>query len=189
MPRGGSLFILTSRDTGGNVYSPALEGSWVAVQVFCGSEKKVSSGLDHRGYETFVPSYKRNDHRERILFPGYVFCKFLCNPTFRIVSVPSVVRIVGAGPVPLAIPNQEIEGIQRIVASGYYAEAWKGIQTGQYAKVETGPLRGLIGIVKGVGRRARLVVVLTLLQRAVSVELDSECLAPLAEGKLSTCLR
>lgn len=90
----------------------------------------------------------------------------------KIVTAPGVIRIVGDGVGPLAIPAHEIEAIQRIVATNLATEPWPIPQIGQRVRIEFGPLRGIEGVMLLAKNEQRLVVSITLLQRAVAVEID-----------------
>jgi len=141
------------------------DGEWIAVQVRCGFEQTVSEGLQQRGYEQFLPSYKERRFRgsqientQRPLFPGYVFCRYIRVPRHRIVATPAVIRLVGAGSVPISIPDIEIDAIRRVVDSGLHSEPWKFLQVGQAVVVNRGALCGVRGILVSVRRGMRLLV-------------------------------
>jgi transcriptional antiterminator NusG len=170
------------------------DGEWIAVQVRCGYEKTASEGLQQRGYEQFFPSYEQRRSRgsqmetvHRPLFPGYVFCRYIRVPRHRILATPAVIRLVGAGNVPLSIPDVEIEAIQRVVNSGVYSEPWKSLQVGQSVIVNRGALSGLRGTLVSVRRGMRLLVSIGLLGRAVAVEVDAENVSPISGYNAPEC--
>jgi transcription antitermination factor NusG len=157
----------------------ASMGDWFAVQVWSGREHLSARHLAQRGYEVFLPHYREQRRWsdrlkvvERALFAGYVFCRFSPEIVGRIVTAPGVLRIVGDGTGPSPIPLHEIEAIQRIVAARLAAEPSGVPRAGQRVRIEDGPLRGIDGIVQVVKNQQRLVVAVSLLQRAVSVEID-----------------
>jgi transcription antitermination factor NusG len=159
----------------------SLAHEWWAVQVWAGREQRSAEQLRARGYEIFLPCYQerrrwsdRVKTIERALFAGYVFCRIVSPVAAKIVTTPGVIRIVGDGSGPLAVRSDEIEAIQRIVATQRSAEPWPYVQVGEYVRIEAGPLRGTEGIVQKVSNRYRLVVSVSLLQRSVSVEVDPE---------------
>jgi len=161
------------------------EGSWIAVQVRSGCEHAVQSGLQQTGYEEFLPTaVVRQSRRGTVrrvrsaLFPGYIFCRYIRYPRFRIVEIPGVIRLVGIGKTPLAIPETEIESIRRVVDSGVFAEPWDHIQTGQTVVVKNGPLKGLRGTFMRRSQTERLIVGVQLLGRAVAVEVNSNDVRP-----------
>jgi transcription antitermination factor NusG len=154
---------------------------WFAAQVWTGRELFCASHLRVRGYEVFLPCYC--EHRrwsdrvkrvERALFPGYVFCRLCGDVLAKIVTTPGVIRLVGDGKHPLPIPIDEIETIQRIVATGITARPWAFVQAGQRVRIERGPLRELEGLVLRTTHGNRLIVSIALLQRSVAVEIDAE---------------
>jgi transcription antitermination factor NusG len=153
---------------------------WFAVQVWSGREHLSAKHLSERGYEVFLPRYserRRWSDRikvvERALFAGYVFCRLAPEVFGKIVTAPGVVRIVGDGARPLPIPTYEIEAIQRIMASELATEPWSVPEVGQRVRIEVGPLCGIEGVVMTVKNEQRLVVSVSLLQRAVAVEIDA----------------
>jgi transcription antitermination factor NusG len=154
---------------------------WFAVQVWSGREHISAKHLRLRGYEIFLPCYRERRRWsdrvkviERALFAGYLFCKLNKNPEGKIITAPGVIRIVSDGQGPLPIPAQEIEAVQRIVETSLAAEPWPVPSVGQKVRIKLGPLCGIEGVVLVVKNLCRLVVSVSLLQRAVAVEIDSE---------------
>jgi transcriptional antiterminator NusG len=162
------------------------DGDWIAVQVRSGFERTVSEGLQQRGYEQFLPSYQQHRSRgsqketiQRPLFPGYVFCRYIRVPRYRILATPAVIRLVGAGNMLISIPDDEIEAIRRVVNSGLYSEPWRCLQVGQAVIVNRGALCGVRGTLVSVRQGRRLLVSIGLLGRAVAVEVDAEAVSPI----------
>ena len=117
---------------------------------------------------------------QRPLFPGYVFCRYIRVPRYRILATPAVIRLVGAGNTLISIPGVEIEAIRRVVNSGLYSEPWKFLQVGQAVIVNRGALSGVQGTLVSVGRGMRLLVSIGLLGRAVAVEVDADTVSPIS---------
>lgn len=159
------------------------DGEWVAVQVNGNAEKKVSVGLRERSYEHFLPTYTiRRAPGSRIpvempLFRGYVFCRWASSNAHRIVNIPGVIRIVGAGRLAIAINEDEIIAIRRIVNAKVLSMPWHYLVGGDRVRVACGPLSGLEGVVS-CRKRSYLVLNVTLLQRAVAVTIAPEHLVP-----------
>jgi transcription antitermination factor NusG len=161
------------------------DGAWIAVQVHCGSEVIVRDGLRQRRYEEFVPLYAKRVRQagsyrtvSKVLFPCYIFCRYIARPAYRIVEIPNVVRLVGIGKVPLRIPDAELEAIRRVVDSGLYSMPWRFLAKGQRIIVNRGPLLGVRGHLIEVRNDLRLVVSVQLLGRAVAVEIGSSDVSP-----------
>jgi transcription antitermination factor NusG len=172
----------------------ADEGTlWYALHVRARFEKVVSRNLRGKGYTEFLPLYRRtsrwSDRTKEIelpLFPGYVFCKF--NPTHRmpILTIPGVNSIVGIGKSLMPVEEQELSNIRTVLESDLYCEPWPFFQAGQAVRVLYGPLAGTEGVVTLVKNSYRLVISVNLLQRSVAVEIDRDCLKPVADQQLIT---
>jgi transcription antitermination factor NusG len=158
---------------------------WFALQVRTQHEKGVAQFLSGRNYEWFLPTYKcrklwsdRVKEVETPLFPGYLFCRF--NPLQRlpILQTPGVIQIVGYNRQPVAVEESEIQAIQMLVVSGLPKQPWPFLHTGDTVQIESGPLRGMTGILTDFKGKHRLIISITLLQRAVAVEIDSALVTP-----------
>ena len=164
--------------------------SWYALRVRSRHENTVSSHLQARGYESFLPLYKsqrrwsdRFKEIELPLFPGYVFCQF--NPLNRlpILTVPGIVHVVGIARTPVAIDETEIAALQTIVKSGLPRQPWPLLEIGHTVRIEHGPLCGVEGILLGFRGHQRLVLSVTLLQRSVAVQVDEVWVQPLPQHR------
>jgi transcription antitermination factor NusG len=154
--------------------------SWFALQVRGRQEFNISENLGSNGYEWFLPLYKSSKRwSDRIkqvdspLFPGYVFCRF--NPLDRlpILKIPGVIQIVGFNRQLVAVDEDEIRAIQALVASGIPNRPCPYLEVGDKVRIESGPLRGLEGLLVEFQGNHQLVLSVTLLQRSVAVKIDS----------------
>ena len=166
--------------------------SWYALHVKPRFEKYVTGQLSEKGYETLLPSYvskrKWSDRVKTLslpLFPGYVFCRFNVHARLPILVTPGVMAVVGVGKCPIAIEEEEIVVIQRVIDSGLPTQRWPYLNCGEKVRVEAGPLEGLTGIVVRMKGCDRLVVSVTLLMRSVSVEIDRNFVKPLGVRKVA----
>jgi len=161
--------------------------SWYAVNTRTTHEKRVASLLTCQGFEWFIPLYKcRRRWSDRIketdqpLFPGYVFCRFDLRSRVQILKTPSVLDIVGIRGVPTAIYEEEITAIQRMQHSGLELSPHPFMRIGQRVRINGGCLDGVEGLIQDVRKRRYLIVSVTLLQRSVSVEIDSAWAVPIS---------
>lgn len=152
---------------------------WFALYVKPRHEKNVAVILQSKGYEPFLPTYrhrvKYNKTFELPLFTSYVFCRIELSARLPVMTTPGVFSIVGNGPEPEAISEQELEGVRRMVQSGV-AVPWPYLTPGQQVSVESGPLQGVQGMVVDTSNEKWLVVSVNLLRRSVAVKLDREFL-------------
>jgi transcription antitermination factor NusG len=166
-------------------YPQVDPNEWFAVQVWAGRESRSAQYLELRGYDVFLPCYRgrrrlsdRMRTFERALFAGYLFCRMQKEVHAKVLTAPGVIRIVGDPCGPIAIPQIEIAAIRRIVDSQLQAEPWPFPEPGQHVRIDAGPLSGTEGTVLTVNDRRKLIVSISLLQRAVAVEVDPDWIAP-----------
>ena len=166
---------------------------WFALQVRAQRESQVAAHLGGKGYEFFLPSYScRKRWSDRIkkmeapLFPGYLFCRFDPHDRLPILKTPWLIQIVGFSHVLTPVDDEEINAVRRLVASGSAAEPWPFMAVGERVRIESGPLRGVAGILTQFKGNHKLVVSITLLQRSVAVEIDSALVMPERSVKRSS---
>lgn len=164
--------------------------AWFALRVRSNYERVAAMHLRSRGIEEFSPTYKaesqwsdRKKQVDRSVFPGYVFCRVDPEDRLPVLSVPGVVNLVAFGKGPEPIPDHEIEGVRKLVASGLLLAPWPFLKAGQRVLIEHGPLTGVEGILQEIKKTYRLVVSITLLQRSVSAEIDRAWIRPIGPPK------
>jgi transcription antitermination factor NusG len=167
-------------------------GRWYALYVRSRHERVVEGGLRGKGYSAFSPfcrtKRKRADRIAAVdvpLFPGYVFCHFDSDKRLPILTTPGIVRIVGPGNRPEPVDDTEITSIRTLALSGRPVQPWPFLRSGQRVRVQAGPLTGAQGIFLRVKDDDHLVVSIALLQRAVSVVIEKDVVAPLFFGERS----
>src|SRR5215470_7488959 len=94
----------------GEISRSASVPNWFALVVRPRHDKAVANGLQTKGFDTVVPTYKksrryatRTKEWDLPLFPGYVFCRFDACLRMPILTMPGVVGIVGAGSTPIPV--------------------------------------------------------------------------------------
>ena len=167
-----------------------LEPQWYALYTRSRHERFVATLLEAKGFSVFLPvreagrqvSHLRTRTVYFPLFPGYVFCRFVCNGEsyHRVISTQGVVSIVGTRQVPVPIPDEQIESIRRVVTCRTSYRPGTSCRHGDQVTVKSGPLTGLKGrLVRNKNERV-FVIVVELLKRAVLVDIDQNLLEPVA---------
>jgi transcription antitermination factor NusG len=161
------------------------EESWFALNVKPRHEKAVAAMLRGKGYEEFLPlmrcirGYGRNVKAVLIpTFPTYLFCRFDPLRRLPILTVPGVFSIVGFGSTPTPVDECELDNLRRVTRAGLNAVPCEIFRTGQRVRVLSGPLRGATGLFVAEKGKHQLVLSITLLQRAVCLEIDRDCVMP-----------
>jgi len=161
---------------------------WYAIQVRPKSERMVAQVLTGKGYEVFLPLCllrrrwsDRVTYVEQPVISNYVFCQLSDRAVAPVVTTPGVIRFVGCGRSLYPIAADEMEALQRIDAFRLRAEPWPCLHEGQLVEILDGPLRGIRGRLIKVKSADRLVITVSLLQRAVSVEVNVGSALPIQE--------
>jgi transcription termination/antitermination protein NusG len=156
---------------------------WFVVQVVPRLEKRVAFMLECKGYEQYLP-LMTEEARDRALerkplFPGYVFCRFRPDSRGLVVKTPGVIRLLGhrRGPVPLEA--DEMRNIHKIVDSGIPVQSCELITLGSKVVIESGPLRGIHGILIQIKGARRIAVSVEMLCRSITVALNAWEVRPL----------
>jgi transcription antitermination factor NusG len=166
--------------------------SWFGVYVQARHEKAVSSILQLKGLETCLPLIRKEhawSDRTKVIempaFPAYVFCHFEAERRGLVLSTPGVVSVIGAGRVPIAIPDEEMAALKVLERARCWAEPWPYLSVGDMVQIKRGPLEGLTGILAACRKKATVVVSVSLLQRSVAVELDRSVVEPVLSRSIS----
>ena len=158
---------------------------WFAANTGSCQEKRVAQHLSTRDIEFFLPVYRtisrwKNGLRatiERPLFPGYVFVRIDRTEKVRVLELPGVLSIIGAGREPISLPTEEIQAL-REASELMNLEPHAYLNAGSSARVLRGPLSGMTGIVVRRKNKTRLVLSVDLIMKSVSVEIAEQDLEP-----------
>jgi transcription antitermination factor NusG len=166
---------------------------WFAVQVKPPLTNQLVSVLEQKGFETFTPSYRmvhrwrdRTSETEIPFFSGYVFSRFEFRRRMPLLTTPGVYGVVSFGNTPAPIPQQEIESIRRASSSGLAVEACPWAEPGEKVRIVSGPLVGMEGTLLRNKNGLRVVVGITLIERALAVEVDADSIRPYAPHSLAS---
>ncbi len=154
---------------------------WFAVYTTPRHEKAVARHLEFRRIESFLPLYMemhrwKNGCRVNVqqpLFPGYVFARIGRSGSTHVLSVPGVLLIVGSGREPLPLPDFEVEALR----SGLHLRKFEPhpyLIVGEKARIKSGSLAGMVGVLARKKNNLRVVLTLELIRRSVAVEVDAD---------------
>jgi transcription antitermination factor NusG len=164
--------------------------NWYALYTCPRHEKCVAHQIEQRSISCFLPLYRsvrrwkdRRKELELALFPGYVFVRLALQDRFRVLQLPSVVRLVSFNGQPAVLPEAEIDRLRQRLARGSCIEPHPYLRVGRRVRVCAGPMQGLEGIIVRRKERCRVVFSLDLIMRSVAVEVDEGDVEPVAESK------
>lgn len=160
---------------------------WFAVYTHPRHEKAVSDQLEKRGVEAFLPTFTSEsqwkDRRVKItqpLFPGYVFARIRMEEKIRVVSSPSVIRIVSFNGMPAAISEREIESVRLCSERGALLEVCPFLEVGERVRVRAGAFEGVEGFVVNRKNGCKLVISIGVIHQSVAIEINAEQLERLS---------
>ncbi len=145
---------------------------WFAVNTNPKCERLVHDILRRESFEVFLPKIVNKKQAVENLFPGYLFVRLdLDSPAWvKIKYLHGVRKILTFGNMPLPIP----EAIIAAIKNRDYAQKAATWRSGDKVTFTKGPFAGLEGKFTGeVSGKERIKVLLTAVQRAITVEVDA----------------
>jgi transcription antitermination factor NusG len=165
--------------------------NWYALYTCPRHEKCVAHQIEQRSISCFLPVYRsvrrwkdRRKELELALFPGYVFVQLELKDRFRVLQLPSAVRLISFNGQPAVLPEAEIEELRQRLSRGGRVEPHPYLRVGRRVRVSAGPMQGLEGIIVRRKDRCRVVFSLDLIMRSVAVEVDETDVEPVSDSKL-----
>jgi transcription antitermination factor NusG len=167
------------------LHSPESVPHWFAAYTTTRHEKSVAEHFSLRQIESFLPLYRtqrlwKNGCRMNLelpLFPSYIFVRVPRRERVRVLEVPGVLSVVSAAGKPVPLPESEIEALRSSIPF-INCEPHPYLIVGEKARVKSGSLAGMEGVLlrkKGV---LRVVLSLDLIMQSVAVEVDADNVEP-----------
>lgn len=162
---------------------------WYACRTRARAEKQVNRLLGAAGLETYLPLVVQDrrwaDRTKRVefpLFPGYVFARFALTELHPVLGTRGVVTVVRVNGYPTPIREEELESVRILVdaanRTGRLPSPADLLELGQEVVVVSGPFGGMRGLLVEFQGRSRVVVRLSAIGQAVSVEMPRDWLRP-----------
>lgn len=187
---GEALSQVLSCDT--NLQAPVspqdqnVDRNWYAAYTSPCHEKQVAEHLAIREIEHYLPLYQlsrrwkdgRRVALQAPLFPSYIFVHAARQDRGKILGVPGILLIVGTSRGASPLPAAEIESL-RDGLHLHNAEPYPFLTVGERARIRSGSLAGMEGIVLRNKNSTRIVLTLELIMQSMAVEVDVADLEPL----------
>lgn len=153
---------------------------WYAIQTRYRFEKKVTTHLQHKGIETFLPAleeiHRWSDREKRVgtlLFSGYTFARF--NPSsysrMDLLKTVGVIGLIGFAGQVIPIPTKQIDDLQRLLSQKVPCALHPFLRVGQRVRIRGGCLEGLEGILDERGEK-NLVISIDSIERSVAIRIE-----------------
>jgi len=164
--------------------SSGKEERWTVLHVMSRQEKALVADLENRGLAVYLPLVRKTRYFgrrkatvEMPLFPGYVFFWGTLDQAYEADRTRRVANLI---PVPdQGTLEQELRQIHRITAITDELDPCPLLTEGTCVEVISGPFKGLRGLVKERTRKNRLILQVSTVGLAVSLEIEGSLLEPL----------
>ena len=168
---------------------------WFAAYTVTRHEKVVAEHFAQREIESFLPLYRslrlwKNGCKVNVelpLFPSYIFVRIPRKERVRVLEVPSVLSLVGSAGKPAPLPESEIEALREAIPT-INCEPHPYLVIGEKARIKSGPLMGMEGVLLRKKNYLRVVLSLHLITQSVAVEVDANNVEPVVNGALCRSL-
>lgn len=123
--------------------------------------------------ETKVYQRRRVTVRKPV-FPGYVFTAFTAEERATVLKSNLIVRILPVEDQPRLV--RELEQVRQALTVDPSLDACAAFQAGKRVSIRSGPFQGLEGVVQVVKGRAKVILNIEMIGRALAVEVGMELL-------------
>jgi transcription antitermination factor NusG len=161
--------------------------AWYAVQTLYRHEQRIASNLAVKGFATYLPLVRETRQwtdRKKIIdvpaFSGYIFVRHDASlgSRVRVLETAGVLRLLGDNHAPVPIPDIEIESLRRMLESNMTCTKCGYLTIGSLVQVKSGALAGIRGRLNRVNNSLRLVLSVSTVSQAISVEVDLDDVEP-----------
>ena len=168
--------------------SEADAESWFALQTRARHEKVVAQRLRDMGVETFLPLVREvhrwSDRRKFVespLFSCYAFAKLAPRngERLRVLLVEGVLNFVGPRGQGIAIPEEQIESVRRLLQKQVAYCSHPFLKVGQRVRIRGGALDGVEGILVSRSGARALVVSGDAIDRSLAVRIEGYDIEPI----------
>jgi transcription antitermination factor NusG len=153
---------------------------WYAVQSKYRLEKRVTTELSKKGFETFAPLleeiHRWSDRSKRVaipLFSGYLFVHTTLSREVRtrVLRTPGVLRFVEFAGAAAPVPSKQIEDLQTLLQNNIACSLHAFLKVGRRVRIRGGCLDGLEGILEQSGKK-QMVISIDCIERSVAVQIE-----------------
>jgi transcription antitermination factor NusG len=167
----------------------APRAAWYAVQTLYRHEQRIAHDLAVKGFATYLPlmrEIRQWTDRKKVIdvpaFGGYIFVRHDASlpSRVRVLETAGVLRMLGDNHAPVPVPDIEIESLRRMLESNTGCKRCDYLPVGTMVQVKSGVLAGIQGRLSRTNNSLRLVLSVSTVSQAISVEVDLEDVEPIA---------
>jgi len=171
----------------------ALQKKWLVFYTKSRSEKKALEQLRKFGYEGYLPLHKVvrqwSDRKKKVEVPLFNSYIFVYEHESRIPEVlqaiPTIAWNIRHNGKPAILRERELETIKRFIATGLTIESSHidDIRKGDKVEVTDGPLKGMVGLLKGDYNEEKFSVAVRTIDQVLTVNINKSVLRKIDEGE------
>jgi transcriptional antiterminator RfaH len=167
---------------GAEDHSPGADGRWIAINTHPHREQVAVENLARQNFEVYCPrELKRVRHARSVrdvlrpLFPGYLFARVSLELSgWRpIQSTYGVRTLIRFGDQVACLENGFIEQLRAREIDGVIARPATPYRVGQEVRLNGGPFDGLVATIIEMDAKDRLVLLATLLNQSIRLQVRS----------------
>ena len=168
--------------------APSEINKWYALATMSRHERLVAQQLENQAINTFLPTFTEihrwSDRRKQVelpLFPGYLFVHAVLSSSVRrsVLFARGAAGFVTMGGEPLPVQDEQIEDVQKLVASKLQFQAHPFLKVGQRVRIRGGSLDGVEGILVRCNGGNRLVISIDAISRSVALRIEGYDIQPI----------
>jgi len=154
-----------------------LRKFWTIASTYSSQEERAAHHVEKLGFQFYLPRYDSGEFSERrsLLFPGYLMIR-ISEGWESIIRTPGVQRLFMSDEFPKRIRDEDVDSIRLREDDRGLVRLRPRVEVGDHVRAEKGSYSGVEGIVQGMMARDRCQVLLRMLGREVTVELDERVL-------------
>lgn len=151
------------------------DARWFVLHTLPRQEKALAETLVAMSVRHYLPMLTKVSyyaHRKRVaslpMFPSYVFLWGAREESYRAITTKRVARVIEVGE--QARLDHELRQVRRVLETDAGIDAYQYLTEGRPVRVVSGPLKGVEGVVESLARADRLILRVSALGQAVSVQ-------------------
>ena len=147
---------------------------WTAAATKFGEEQRAAHHVERQGFEFYLPKtiegYGAKLRRD-YLFPGYIFIR-VSQGWHCLMSTRGIRRLFFCGDAPTRMSTSDVESIRLRESDDGYIRLKPPVTVGSRVTVKSGSFKSMIGSVDCMTARDRCTVLLSIMERAVAVNVS-----------------
>ena len=148
---------------------------WTAAATKFYEEQRAAYHVEKQGFQFYLPQVlmrKGSRNYREFLFPGYIFIKISAGWE-SIMHTRGIRRMFLCAGVPTRMSERDIDGIRARENEDGYIELEPPIVVGSKVEIHAGSFKDLFGVVEYLSSSERCRVLVSMMERAISVEMDT----------------